>query len=143
MEFELKAIIPSPDDYGVYTVYLFCTVNKMLLPIKCDQWGAESLILAKSGKILARPHVHNTFGRCITALGGQVIGAVLYKVLGDIFYTYLRIKKAEEEFDIDARFSDAVSIALLHNVPIFVEKEVFSVAGFKITRKLIEKSLGI
>lgn len=142
-EFILKVIIPRDEKSDEYTVYLFNTEEKILLPLSTGRWASESILLAKQGKLQVRPHVHDTFRRAVLSLGGEVVGVTIYKVIGDTFYAYLRISRGDEIFDIDAKPTDAISMALRCGVPIYVNDYVCDVAGIKVTRELLERSLEI
>jgi uncharacterized protein len=141
VEFVLKVVIPDPVEAGCYTLYLFSHINKILLPVKTNRWGCESILLVKQKKQYARPHIYNTTLRSIKALGADVKCVFVYKVIEDIFYVYIRILRNNKFYDIDAKMSDALGIAALCNAPVLVSSNVYEKVGIKVTPDLIERSL--
>ncbi len=155
--FALKAIIPiAAHGEGKtdcvsdqpYTVYLFNEEEKILLPVTTNRVACEQLLLAKQiGDSVheifsfARPHVHDSLKRTVLALGGEVVCTVIYKVITDVYYTYLRISKNNELLDIDIKITDGLSMALRCSTPIYVANEVVDKEGIKVTRELLERSL--
>ena len=62
------------------------------------------------------------------------LGAVLEEVRieslkDDIFYATARIRRDNALYEIDARPSDAIALAVATGAPIFVSEEVFGIAG--------------
>jgi bifunctional DNase/RNase len=52
----------------------------------------------------------------------------------DTFYALVKIRCSKKTCEIDARPSDAIALAVLNDVPIFVAEEVLETAGVKIPR---------
>lgn len=140
-EFVIKAIIPSSDEPGFYTVYLFTPEEKILLPLTCNKWACESLLLAMQKKLSVRPHVHDTLRRVVLAVGARVAGAYIYRVNDGVFYSYLRVMLDGEVLDIDSKATDAICVALRLDIPIFVSGDVCDEAGIKVTKELLERSI--
>lgn len=143
VEFSIKAIIPDMTGIDVYTVYMYSSSDKILIPISTGKWECGAILIAKEKKLFPRPHIHNTFLRTIYALKAKIFGCIVYKVIDDVFYAYIRLLKDNEIVDIDARVTDAMCIALLTSTPILFSAEVVSMCGIKITKELIQDSLGI
>lgn len=141
LEFELKAIIPTDTSDGGYTVYIFNSERKIIIPIITNRWACESILLAKDKIEMPRPHIHNTFMRTLLATGTDFKGISIYKYLDDVFYAYLILESAGEIYEIDTRVTDAISLALLYGKPLIVQVEVYTVAGILIDKDLIQKSL--
>lgn len=140
-QFILKVIVPDSFDEGFFTVYIFNKDSKVIIPIKTNAWGCESVLLSKQKKRQVHPHIHDTLVRSVIALGGQVVSAVIYKVIDEAFYTYLRILKDNEILDINVKATDAISIALSCDKPILVSENVYKKAGIKVTKELLRRSL--
>jgi bifunctional DNase/RNase len=52
----------------------------------------------------------------------------------DTFYAVVKIRNGKKTCEIDARPSDAIALAVLNDVPIFVAEEVLENAGTKIPK---------
>lgn len=141
LKFKVKRVTTDENTQNT-TVYLFNTKEKILLPIKMNTYASSKILLAndKDGHE-ARPHIHNTVGRIIKALKGKVLGVLIYGYHNEIFYSYLQIKHNGKKLEIDCKPSDAISISIRENVPIFVEKHIYTNAGIKVTKELLAKSL--
>lgn len=143
-KFKIKAIIANPRELITNTtVYLFNKDKRILLPIKMTCSAAEGIILAKDKESEPRPHIHNTATRLITALGARVDSVIINKCKSKIFYSHIRVTRKGKVWDVDAKPSDSMAIAVRLNVPIYVKKCVYQKAGIKVTRELLEKSLSI
>lgn len=140
-QFILKVIVPDSFDEGFFTIYIFNEEGKIIIPIKTNTWGCESVLLSKQKKKQIHPHIHDTLMRSVIALGGNVLCAMIYKVIDDAFYTYLRILKNNEILDINIRATDAISIALRCDKPILVSESVYKEVGIKVTKELLRRSL--
>lgn len=141
-KFELKTIVAGNEgNFGNHTVYLFCKEQDLLLPIKMAAPAAETIILAKDSSNEPRPHIHDTAKRLISALDGKIDRIIFSGYENEIFYTYIRVKNEKGSFDIDAKPSDAISIALRSKAPIYVEAHVVEKAGIKITEELLRRVL--
>lgn len=139
LEFEVKAVVNDPESLEKdSTVYLFNKEQGILLPIKMHTLAAGYILDAHAKPMEPRPHVHNTILRIITALKAQVDSVLIYSYQDKIFYSYIRLRRETEFMDIDARPSDAISIALRHKVPVFVKDEVYASEGIKVTKELLK-----
>lgn len=157
LHFKIKAIVPFNDDSNLYTVYIFNTSKKVLIPITTNRWGAESLILALSGSQTVRPSIHNSFMRTLNALGAKLLSVCVYKYQDDVFYTYLILRSKYNlrgldgddtsnrevlEYEIDIKATDAFALAILLGKPILVSKYVYDEAGIVITKEFLDKCIG-
>lgn len=106
-------------------------------------FAAENVILANSNRTEPRPHIHNTAGRLIKALGANVKCIIINNCHNKIFYSYIRLVKDGKTWDVDSKPSDSMAIALRSNAPIFVKKCVYEKAGIKITKELLERSTSV
>ena len=139
LEFEVKAVVDDPDSLEQdSTVYLFNKEQGILLPIKMHTFSATHILDAHARPIEPRPHVHNTIIRIISALRAEIDSILIYSYQDNIFYSYIRLRRETDFMDIDARPSDAISIALRHKVPVFVKKDVCESAGIKVTKELLK-----
>lgn len=134
----LKIVIPNGE---LFCVYLFDPVSKVLLSFNTGRWSVESMMLAKEGRAADRPHVHTVLLNCIKILDGEVLGAFIYGFSDDILFTKLKILKNSEICEVEAKVSDAISVALWAKKPIFVAQSVVDGIGVRVTRELLERSL--
>lgn len=79
---------------------------------------------------IPRPMTHDLIKCIIDSLLGEVVSICINAVEKSTFHAVLKLKSNENEIDIDSRPSDALAIAIRHNAPIYVLKEVMDKEGF-------------
>ena len=99
------------------------------LPIWIGISEAESIMIGVQGGDMPRPLTHDMTLSIIKCLGGQVNMAIISNLRNDCFYSDLILTVDNKKVAIDCRPSDAISIAVRANVPIFAEEEVLNAAG--------------
>lgn len=112
------------------TFYLFCKPLKILLPIEIEK-NINS----------TAPSIYNSLKRILQGLKVSISYIRIYHQFGDIFYTYLAIKKENETFEINISLKDALKISKEMSVPIFVKDKILRDSGIEITKDIIIKSL--
>jgi len=142
LEFEVKAVVDDPESLKQdSTVYLFNKEQRILLPIKMPPPSAVTILNARETPNEIRPHIHNTAIRIIKALKAEVDSITIYAYQEEIFYSYIKIRRGGNCLEIDARPSDAISIALRQDVPVFVNESVYERVGIKVTKELLRNSI--
>lgn len=135
---EIKTIISNNDALNSFTMYLFENENKILVPIALTETSAHALIEAQNNKETPRPNVHNTMQRLITSLNVSLVGALIYKELEGIYYTYLRIEQGNQTIDIDSKATDAICVAVRMQKPILIHEDMLNKVVIKVTKELLE-----
>ncbi len=135
----LKAVVSNEADKttGQATVYLLEEATNTILPITVDVSSAESIILAQQNLLLPRPHTHDLMKRLLNCFQAKLCDVVIYNLEEDIFYSYMRVTYNGELYEIDARPSDAIAMAIRMSVPIVVKEEVLSKGGIRVTENSI------
>ncbi len=105
--------------------YMETGPNPRVLPIYIGSSEAMAISVAIEGKKTERPQTHDLMLDLVDALGGRLVKVVIDRVYGMSFYSKLVMEQDGDEFDIDARPSDAIALAIRENAPIFVESPVF------------------
>ncbi len=73
---------------------------------------------------LARPMTHDLLKNILVALSVQVSRVAITDLSDNTFYARIYLHHGNREFEMDARPSDAIALALRTKAPIFVEKSV-------------------
>jgi bifunctional DNase/RNase len=76
-----------------------------------------------------RPLTHDLIRTLIERLGGDVRAIKIDDLYNETYYAKIVIKQGREEFEIDARPSDAIAIAVRFDAPILVSEEVLKKAA--------------
>jgi len=86
---------------------------------------ARTLVLLINNIQTRRPGTHELFKNLIQHTGYQLDCVTVYHYEEGVFYAHLLLKNETNSFDLDARTSDAIAIAMLMNAPIFIRKDIF------------------
>ena len=76
-----------------------------------------------------RPLTHDLLSSVIVSLGGKLVRSVIDDLKNDTYYAKVVIKKEESEVFVDARPSDAITIALQQDAPIYVSERVMNLVS--------------
>lgn len=82
-----------------------------------------------NGEASPRPLTHELLLASLTVLDAELIGVILDDVQEDVFYAKLTLRRGGREHLVDARPSDALTLALRAEVPIQVSDRVINVAS--------------
>jgi bifunctional DNase/RNase len=85
----------------------------------------RTLVLLISNIQTRRPGTHELFKNFMEHTGYQLQKVTIYHYDEGVFYAHLLLQNETENFELDARTSDALAIALLMNAPILIRKDIF------------------
>ena len=103
--------------------------NNMFLPIWIGTPEAEAIAMELEGIKSPRPFTHDLIKNILKGITIDLLKVVVSKIENDTFYATLVLEKGGELFEVDARPSDSIAIALRMKVPIYVEEEVMEKSG--------------
>jgi len=89
---------------------------------------AYAIQRALTGETLERPMTHDLTTNLVTALGGQ-LERVVIELRENVFIATLVIKQGLATYQVDARASDALALALRTKAPIFVPSALIGAAS--------------
>lgn len=76
-----------------------------------------------------RPLAHDLYVDTMDKLGAKIERVVIERVEAPVFYANVVLLRNGEEISIDARPSDALSLAVRANAPIFVDEDLMNRLG--------------
>ncbi len=103
--------------------------SDLVVPILVGIAEAVNLRVALKEARFCRPLTHDLFLDCLTALDARVDHVLIDRVKGHLFFAKLTISQHGRFIELDARPSDAISLAIRQNAPIYVEETVLETAG--------------
>jgi len=103
--------------------------SKVALPIFIGGTEALSIHLRLGKQKFTRPLTHDLFDASIAKLGGRVETVRVDKIENNVFLGTVVLSGSGGRFDLDARPSDAIAIALGSGAPIQVARDVLDRAG--------------
>ena len=109
-----------------YVVVLQEKHGTRVLPIWIGQAEAESIVMQMHNVKRSRPLTHDLCKTLILGLGGTLRRVQISRVEKNTYFAELHISRGDELFEIDARPSDSIAIALRLAAPIFTAESLLS-----------------
>jgi len=98
--------------------------EKHMLPIWIGLYEANAILMELENIAAPRPMTHDLIKNMIETLGSKVTRVGVTKLQEGTFYAQIWIESKDSKFEVDARPSDAVALALRTKAPIFVSENV-------------------
>ena len=116
-----------------YAVILKTDDDDLVLPILVGSFEAQSIALALEAVATPRPLTHDLICEIIKGIDAELISVNISQLNDGVFYAKLKLKSPDfGTKTIDARPSDAISIALRLNTQIYVSPEIIKEAGVEL-----------
>ena len=109
-------------------------VERRALPIYVGQDQAKSILGALENHKPPRPLTHDLFVNLLETWDMTLEKIVIHSLQDSTFYAVLIVRQGEIRKEIDSRPSDAISIALRTDSPIWVMEEVIADASIPVDR---------
>jgi uncharacterized protein len=132
---EVKDVVPLKE-LQQHAVVLVSKEDGTVLPIFVDETAAVAIAFRLMGKPTPHPLAHDLLDRIVPSLGGRVTEVRIDGLENHVYRSHVYIQQASRQVVIEARPSDAVSMALAAKVPVYTTRQVMAVGG--ITRKEID-----
>ncbi|MEQ8752913.1 bifunctional nuclease family protein [Coleofasciculus sp. G1-WW12-02] len=129
----LDAVTRSP------IVLLKDSQERRALPIYIGQDQAKAIISALERQKAPRPLTHDLFVSLMETWDMKLERIIIHSLQDNTFYAILCVRQGEVKKEIDARPSDAISIALRTDSPIWVMEEVIADASIPVDRDADEE----
>jgi len=114
-----------------YTVIILGNEEKQFA-IYTDPLVGRNLQCLLTGEPHPRPYTHNLIDSIFKGLDVRLSQVVINNIEDTIYFSRLFLEQTigdqTQILEIDARPSDCLTLALMHNAPIFAHKETFSAA---------------
>jgi len=112
-------------------------VAERYLPIWIGPAEADAISIKLQGATVLRPLSHDLLHSVIDALGATLNSVVINELRSDTFYAKIILNVDGGQMEVDSRPSDALTLAVRAEVPIYVEETVLDKASI-----LLEKETG-
>ena len=123
----------APTEHGSAVVLADDTAHTGLL-IFVGGSEALSIALRLEHKKYERPLTHDLLDNVLKKLGGDVVSVRVDRLEDDVFYGSVLIHRDGRLFEIDARPSDALALAIGNSAPVYVSENVIKQAGIDIEK---------
>lgn len=130
-EMQILALSDSISQAGQFVLILEEPNSKTRVPIIIGTLEAQSIAIALEKMVPARPLTYDLFKNTMEALEVQLKEVYIHAVVDKTFYAHIEwIKPDKTTLIIDARPSDAITLAIYLNAPIFCAKTVLEGGGY-------------
>ena len=100
-----------------------------VLPIVIDAMQALAVAAGRSGEKTERPLTHDLIASLLQVLNATVERVEITELAGGTYYSMLCVERGGVRFDVDARPSDALAVAVRTEAPIYVAESVLESSG--------------
>jgi bifunctional DNase/RNase len=100
-----------------------------LLMVWVGPWEASAIAMKLQGLTPERPLTHDLFATVLTTLGVVVERIVITDLADETYHARLELARLGERFEIDARPSDAIALAVRLGVTVFASSDVLDRAA--------------
>ncbi len=119
---EVKEIAVAND--GTYALVLLMTAEGEIVPISIDLLQARAIMIARSKEKFTRPLTHDLLLDIIKILNAKIIRIEITDLIDGTYYAKLILENRGLEFEMDARPSDVIALAVRQDIDIFIAKEI-------------------
>ena len=112
-----------------HVVILKDAERERYLPIWIGPWEASAIAMKLQGLSAERPLTHDLFVAALEQLGVRIDRVVISELAEETYHARLFLERDGEVFELDARPSDSVALAVRANVRILVAEEVLDQAA--------------
>jgi uncharacterized protein len=124
----MTAIGVAPTSQGNALV-LVDPAHRVALPIMIGGTEGLSIVLRLQKKHFSRPLTQDLLDELVRRLGGHIVSVRIDSIQHDVFHATLVMWARGHSFEVDARASDGVALAIGDDVPIYVAEPVLAQAG--------------
>ncbi len=130
IELRLNRISYSQNQSGAYAMILDEVKGNRKLPVVIGEFEAQSIAVALEKEIKPhRPFTHDLFKNFAFRFDIIIKRVIITKLVDGVFYSSLICERDKIEEIIDSRTSDAISLALRFQAPIYTHEHVLESAG--------------
>lgn len=112
--------------------------ERRALPIFISHEQARAIIGALEKEVSTRPMTHDLFANLLDEWDMSLERVVIHSLKDNTFYAVMTLVQGETKKELDARPSDAISIALRTGTSIWVLEEVIADASIPVDREADE-----
>jgi bifunctional DNase/RNase len=124
---QIKGLMLDPTS-NTPIVILRDSDERLLLPIWIGVFEANAIAMQLESTAAPRPMTHDLFHNTLAAAKVRLEQVLIRDLQDNTFFASMRLASGDETFDVDARPSDALALALRADAPIFVMPAVLDKA---------------
>ncbi|NNC86375.1 MAG: bifunctional nuclease family protein [Bacteroidia bacterium] len=132
IKLEIIGLSFSQTQSGAYALVLGEEIGKRRLPIIIGGFEAQAIAVELENMKPNRPLTHDLFKNFAESFNIEVKEVIVYNLKEGIFYAKLVCTDGSKTYEIDARTSDAIAMAVRFNCPIYTYEFILSQAGINL-----------
>ena len=119
----------SQTQTGAYALVLGEENGERRIPIIIGAFEAQAIAIQLEGLKPRRPLTHDLFHKFAIEYGVFVVEVFIFRLEEGIFYSKLLCSNGGKRVELDARTSDAITLAMKFQCPIYTTSEIIERAG--------------
>jgi len=131
IELEIIALQSSVTHMHSYAVVLGEINGPRRIPIVIGGFEAQSIAVALENLQPKRPLTHDLMAVILETFGVALSEVLIYRLEEGIFYAKLICQQEGNQYEIDCRTSDALSLAIRSGCPIFAYAQILDAASIE------------
>jgi bifunctional DNase/RNase len=128
VQVEVKDVVPLKE-LKQHAVVLVSKEDGMVLPLFVDETAAVAIAFRLMGRPTPHPLAHDLLDRIVPSLGGRLTEVRIDGLKDHVYRSHVVIQQANKQLVIEARPSDALSMALAAKVPVYTTRQVMAEGG--------------
>jgi hypothetical protein len=129
VQLDIVGLSYSQTQTGAYALVLGEVNGKRRLPIIIGAFEAQAIAIELEKMTPSRPLTHDLFKTFAETFSVTVTEVIIYNLVEGIFYAKLICNDGTQDYEIDARTSDAIALAVRFACPVFTYEFILSTAG--------------
>jgi bifunctional DNase/RNase len=125
---EVKDVVPLKE-LKQHAVVLVSKDDGTVLPLFVDETAAVAIAFRLMGRPTPHPLAHDLLDRIVPSLGGRLTEVRIDGLKNHVYQSHVFIQQSDRQLVIEARPSDAVSMALAARVPVYTTRQVMAEGG--------------
>jgi uncharacterized protein len=125
---EVKDVVPLKE-LKQHAVVLVSKEDGTVLPLFVDETAAVAIAFRLMGRPTPHPLAHDLLDKLVPSLGGKVTEVRIDELKDHVYKSHVYIQQANRQLVIEARPSDALSMALSAKVPVYTTRAVMAEGG--------------
>ncbi len=121
--------LSSGQSNGSYTLILGEDKGKRKLPVVIGSFEAQAIAIEIEKIVPFRPMTHDLFVAFTQTFSIQVLEVEIYDLIDGVFHAKLLCEMQGEQYEIDARTSDSIALAVRFKCPIYTFEKIMEEAG--------------
>lgn len=121
--------LSSGQSSGSYTLILGEEKGKRKLPIVIGAFEAQAIAIEIERIVPFRPMTHDLFVNFAQTFNINITEVVIYDLVEGVFHAKLICESGFDTYEIDARTSDSIALAVRFKCPVYVNEEILQTAG--------------